>query len=241
MTRTTILRRMVLLLVVCASVVGCSERRLVSVMGPSGSLRVIDATADLGDQLERGELFLVGSRPDGAFGLTRHREQAAIRITAGDWPFGIAREVDSLLVNTPYLEWSWAAQRFSSDRLPVLILAGLSRIDEDAAPSDLTDDLIGLEMPPVNYLLVGYWARSAHGVPDVALDPSSPATGLIRVRDGEPDFGQWHRDGMDLLHATRELWPQARPEGLHVRFVAVAVASSAEDDGALLSELSLHR
>jgi len=64
---------------------------------------------------------------------------------------------------------------------------------------------------------------------------------VLRVRDGEPDFGQWHRDGMDLLHATRELWPQARTEGLHVRFVAVAVASSAEDDGALLSELSLHR
>lgn len=234
-------RTLLAVILVALSLSACSQPRVVSVMGPSGSLAVLDARADLNAQIDRGELFIAGHRHKGAFSLTRHRGEPAIRLTAGAHPFAIAREIDSLLLNTPFLEWTWSAPRIVSARLPILILAGLARIDDDSGQSDLSEEVTGLELPDIDYLLIGEWTPSDAAPGTAQRHPTVDNVGLITVRQSGPDFGLWHVDGIDLYATASRLWPASNASELHIRFVALAILPSAHDESALISQLTLHR
>lgn len=220
---------------------GCAQPIQTAPMGPSGVLTILEASADLETQLAAGDIYLSGSPPRTSLGITRHRGETAIRMAAAGRPYAIARNVDSLLLNSPFVEWRWAAQRFEQPRLPVFVVVGLSYPHASANPDDLADDILDISLPESDLLLVGYWSRPPTTGHALSYHDADQRVGFVSIRQGDADFGLWHTDGMDVLDATRQLWPGAIVADLHVRFVALAAAPSETPDAALISYLSLHR
>lgn len=218
-------------------------------MGPSGILSVIDAGDALEDQLAAGQLFLVGSPQAGSMTITRHRGIDAIQLVSRASPYALGREVDSLLINTPFLEWTWAASTFPGDRLGLVFMAGLAAPTAAGPRDDLANEVFDLEMPPVEYLLVARWRRQDGPPGPAAHDAGQPRVGWMTARTGGEDFGLWHNDGVDLLSAIRSLWPEADAESLHIRYVAAAIlpheerasGAAAQPSQAMLGTLTLHR
>lgn len=222
---------------------GCSPTPRTSVMGPSGILPILEASSDLERAVADGDLFVSGSPGRGALSITRHVGIDAIAFRSGRRAFAIGRSVDSLLINTPYVEWTWSDELAVDDKAAsVAIAVGLADPATDDDRTDLADAAFGVELPAIDYLVVAARSRDPAGESAPSRSPERPRIGLVGLSGNETGPDEWSRDGIDLENLVRQLWPTADVYRLHVRYVAVIVPANRERQSrALLGELSLHR
>ncbi|MEQ8665924.1 MAG: hypothetical protein RIC16_09375 [Rhodospirillales bacterium] len=210
-------------------------------MGPSGVLPILAPSNDLERAVGNREILVAGLPASGALTITRHLGEDAISMRPAARGYAIGRSVDSLLVTTPYVEWTWAALTPAEAGLPIIIAAGLADPASDDRREDLAYAAFGIELPSVDYLVAAVWTRDLTAAPGVSLMANEPHVGILQTRRGFSGSTAWYRDGVDLESVVRQLWPDADVYGLHVRFVAVIVPAGDRNARALLGELSLHK
>ncbi len=217
---------------------GCAADPLVNTMGPSGTLQIIHISRDLERQVDSGELFIAGNPPDTAMTLTRFNGQDALAMVAGEKPFALARSVDALMTTTPYLEWSWAAERPTNTAVPVAIAVGLHDHSLNDSPDTIETDVLGFDIAPSHHLIVGEWRRSPLQRGHLKAFSEDPRVALYGVRGGGP-VAAWHRDGIDIEALFRRSWPEIDPGDIRIAYVAVAVLAG--EGRVYLADVVLHR
>jgi len=152
----------------------------------------------------------------------------SLRLRTGRERYLIARRLDTPLLASPFLGWSWNVDAAAlGARHPIRLVVGFA--DGNQARPGWGKRLmrsLRTSLPEHDHLLEVGWGFSAleRGrllVPEAAQE-KSPAAAYI-VRGGNENASHWWQEAVDLSDLYRRAWPQDDPRWVRIVFAGFIV------------------
>ncbi len=234
--------RGVALLGLVTSLLACTQQLRVTVVGPEGFLEILGPTDRFATNLEDGTWLRLGDMARGRLAVTKTGPAENVFVRAGPKGFSLLRPVDTRLLATPFLAWSWNPETLTDADHPAAIVVGFM-----SSPQHLDEDRYGYldTLPntlPVNRLLEIRWAASAlkRGHQTISGDPENNTT-IYVARGGRENTGRWWRDGVELSKVYETAWPQDRLRDVRITFVGLKVAEADFPSALSIADINLFR
>lgn len=231
----------VLLLSVIA---GCAETPRIGVPEPESRLTVLGPVASSsvetlpGDWTNRGRSEIDPQQVE----VVRRDGIPALRVQNGKESFVLVRRIDSALIVTPYLSWSWNMGPYESGIHPVRLIVGFHGGAPDSHGIGIQPlRWLGSDLPPHDRAMSFTWGDSAlqrGSLTDV--EPGKPSVPRYVVRGGREHGGTWWLETLDIAQLYGRAWPGDAMPRAKIVFIGIASEggrppSEANFSGILLS------
>ncbi len=217
-------------------VLGCQTPR--AQLEPSGTLDVLAPFFAPPGAASGGE-WIVEGRPD----VAPVDSGTSLRLQAGGQAYAVVRHLDTPLLTSPYLGWSWNVAP-APERHPVRLVIGFVG-GVQKRPPWAQRLLRGLESPlPEHDRVVQIaWGASALERGNLLLpmvEEGVVGTSLYIARGGVENSGQWWRETIDLSEIYRRSWPGDDAKWARIAFAGFVV-DAAPSTAARFAGITLSR
>lgn len=146
----------------------------------------------------------------------------AVELESTDAVTIAARQVDAMMLATPFLSWSWNLSDHGQGVHPMRIVVGF----QGGAGADGTVDPLGGELPTHDRALALIWGdtmlrRGTLSLPGADQPTQAP---LYTVRGGRENTRQWWLETVDLSQLYAQAWPGDDFKSVHITFIGIAAA-----------------
>lgn len=163
----------------------------------------------------------------------------ALELFSSRLPTIAVREIDAMMLATPYLKWSWHMSDHGQGIHPIRLVVGFQGgLPEGGAPSRL-----GSNLPPHDRALALVWSdtmlrRGAFNLPPLDRPWEAP---LYTVRGGRENARNWHQEVVDLADLYAKAWPDDDRRKVRVAFIGMAAAPHVPAVRGRVANILLHR
>lgn len=200
---------------------GCQSPK--AQLEPSGTLDVLAPFFVSAGGASGGE-WIVEGEPD----VAPVDSGTSLRLQTGGKGYVVVRHLDTPLLTSPYLGWSWnvtAAQ--AADRHPVRLVVGFAG-GVQKRPPWATRLLRSIDSPLPEHDRVVHIAWGASALERGHLILPAGETGIIAAsmyiaRGGAENSGQWWRETVDLSEIYRRSWPDDDAKWARIVFAGFVV------------------
>ena len=175
--------------------------------------------------------------------LTQKDGVPALAVTNGKRGFILVRRIDSSLIVTPYLSWSWLLEYQKNPFHPVRLIIGFhGGAPESRSWGSQPFRWLGSELPPHDRALSLAWGDSALQRGTLSeSDPTRRSIARYVVRGGRENVGTWWLETLDLMALYRKAWPDDEFNRSRIVFIGLAAEGGRAPSPAYISGIVLSR
>jgi len=150
----------------------------------------------------------------------------ALELKSAATPSVAVRQVDAMLLATPYLSWSWHLSDHGAGIHPVRIVVGFQG---GGAPEGGAGNTLGGDLPAHDRAIALVWGdtmlrRGTLSLPAADKPWEAP---LYTVRGGRENTRRWWLETADLAQLYAEAWPDTDMRQVRITFIGIAAAPRA--------------
>jgi len=146
----------------------------------------------------------------------------ALEIKSGSARTIAVRQVNAMMLATPYLSWAWHLTNHGDGIHPVRLVVGF----DGGAPEDIKTDSQGDGLPAHDRALALVWGDTALRRGALSLPPAERPfqAPLYTVRGGRENTRKWWLETVDLSDLYTKAWPGDNRRKARITFIGVAAA-----------------
>ncbi len=226
-------------------VAGCAETPHASVPEPESRLTVLGPVSSFSVETLPSDWTSQGRSDIGPHRVEIVRLEGipALRVQNGKESFVLVRRIDSSLIVTPYLSWSWNMGSYESGMHPVRLIVGF----HGGAPDSRNIGgqvlrWLGTDLPPHDRAMSFAWGDSAlqrGSLTDV--EQEKPSVPRYVVRGGREHGGTWWLETLDMAQLYNRAWPGDTPSRAKIVFIGIASEAGRPPSEANFSGILLSR
>lgn len=166
-----------------------------------------------------------------------------IRLSSNKKSFKLLKKVNSNILVTPFLTWSWKIERTKLTQHPIQIIVGLKSSQlESKSPFNNLDRNSITGLPSHDRQIIFVWGSSAL-VPKSIIRPP-PTSNTVKqavyvIRSGKTGSNEWNTEAVDLERISYLVWPLLNNKRAKVVFFGVSVAGSEKIEVGYVKNLRL--
>ncbi len=232
--------------VIVMTLSACSQKVVVSAIGPDGNLTVLDPSTNAGNKFAKsianGEWIIGGSPAPAALVITQYQSTPALKFSSLGGKFSIVRPIEANLVATPFLDWSWNIAQHEPPYHGVSMMIGIRAPEgsiHSTSPS-LAPRISGTA--EANRIISIRWSQSTLERGNLSRHPSSPDNSVIyTARGGTENVNMWWRESIDLSDIYGKVWPDEEQINARIVFIALINNNTEPNSPAYFSTIKLFR
>lgn len=194
------------------------EGRL-AVMGPD---RNFNLDAPPADWIISSDADTGGGKTSGTISSVTIEGVPALEIKSGPKHIIAVRNVNAMMLATPFLSWAWHLSNHGEGIHPVRLVVGF----RGGAPQDTELGSQGGDLPPHDRALALVWGDTALRRGTLSLPtPEQPLQAPIyTVRGGRENTRKWWLETVDLAELYAKSWPNDEHRRVRITFIGLAAA-----------------
>ena len=224
MSRPTACARGFGLLAVMLSFAGCVETLQPITPAPEGRLAIMGPTPGFSLDAPPSDWTIASNNVNGRASLSTATVQGvpALELKSSDVTTIAVRQVDAMLLATPFLSWSWHLSNHGPGIHPVRIVVGF----EGGQGANGEADPLGGGLPSHDRALALVWGDTMLRRGSLSLPPTERPTEapLYTVRGGRENTRRWWLETVDLSQLYATAWPRDDFRNVRITFIGMAAA-----------------
>lgn len=212
-----------------------------SMPGPEGQLTIMGNGTALNLDAPPRDWIISGGGEDRASAITSVNRDgvAALEIRSGPERVIVVRQVDAMLLATPFLSWTWNLSNHGAGIHPVRLVVGF----KGGAPEDSETTNQGDGLPEHDRAIVLAWGDTALKRGTLSLPPPERPfeAPVYTVRGGRENTRRWWNDAVDLSDLYTKAWPNDNSRHARIAFIGLAAAPSTKPVRGRISNILLMR
>lgn len=242
--KLSLLRNLAALCGLALSLAACAQtpRTVVpSQPGPEGHLTIMTPGQRLNLDAPPADWIISGGEDDGIPSIATVTQDgvAALEIKSGPHRVIAVRQVNAMMLATPFLSWSWNLSNHGAGIHPVRLVVGFY----GGAPADTKTGGQGNNIPPHDRALALVWGDTALKRGALSLPPPDRPleVPVYTLRGGRENTRKWWFETVDLSNLYAKAWPLDDFRHVRITFVGLAAAPTETIVRGRISGISLTR
>ena len=166
-----------------------------------------------------------------------------LRLSSNKKSFKLLQKINSNILVTPFLTWSWKIEKAELRQHPIQIMVGLksSKFEKEDPLNSLDKNSIK-RLPPHDRQIIFVWGSSALALKSIIHPPPTSNTikqAVYVIRSGKTDSNEWNSEAVDLARICNLVWPSLNNKRVKIVFFGVSVASSEKIEVGYVKNLRL--
>lgn len=191
---------------------------------PEGRLTVMAGAPNFDLNAPPADWIIEGGQTGAPLPLKRIQRDGrpALELQSGPGRIIAVRQVDAMMLATPYLSWSWHLSNHGEGIHPVRLVIGFSGGSGQNAPVAAQ----GATLPHHDRAISLVWGDTALRRGALSLPPAERPhqTPVYTVRGGRENTRIWWKEIVDLSDLYAKSWPQDTRKNVRIAFIGLAAA-----------------
>ncbi|MEG3619180.1 DUF3047 domain-containing protein [Magnetovibrio sp. PR-2] len=206
---------------------------------PEGYLDIMSGYRPMNLNAPPGDWVIIGREDAGvkALSMINLGGVHTLELRSARNPLIAVRQVNAMMLATPFLGWSWNVSNHGEGIHPVRLIIGFKG---GVSPDDETSSRSkGLPLHDRAIALV--WGdtalrRGAFSLPPTERPFEAP---VYTVRGGRENTRQWWSEAVDLSDLYKQAWPQDNHRRVRIAFIGLAAAATPAPVRGRVTEITL--
>lgn len=192
---------------------------------PEGRLTIMGAASSFNLDAPPADWIVSGGGREASTAISNVVQDglSALEIKSGPERIVAVRQIDAMMLATPYLSWKWHLSNHGAGIHPIRLVVGF----QGGLPEELESAAQGTNLPHHDRALALIWGDTALRRGSMSLPP--PATApfeapLYTVRGGRENTRKWWPEAVDLSDLYAKAWPNDNHRKVRITFIGLAAA-----------------
>jgi len=208
--------------------------------GPEGRLTVLAPARAIDLNAPAKDWIISGATPPGrALSSVIYDGVPALEFKSGPGRVIAVRQVNAMMLATPFLGWSWNLSDAGPAIHPLRLVIGF----QGGAPAGTALGGAGRNLPDHDRALALVWGDTALRRGSLSLPPPDKPfqTPLYTVRGGRENTRKWWNEAVDLADLYARAWPNDVRKRVRITFIGIATAPTQTVVRGRVARISLTR